>query len=169
MTVFSTNVYHEKEKKKNKTVGNCYRLEESSSKQNVPTLMGSSFKEFSVKDIFGRIGKNLKVKWLLDDNDIMVMYVHTQNLTHRGWVILYRIQLHRKWCWGPMFSVLLRRVIANTILDAKVCCAKLLQSCPALWGPMDYNPPGFSVLGIFQAKILEWVAISFSRDAKEVS
>ena len=83
MTVFSTNVYHEK--KKNKAVGNCYRLEESSSKQNVPTLMGSSFKEFSVKDIFGRIGKNMKVKWLLDDNDIVVMYVHTQNLTCRAW------------------------------------------------------------------------------------
>ena len=35
--------------------------------------------------------------------------------------------------------------------------------------PMDYNLPGFSVQGILQAKILEWVAISFSRDAKEVS
>lgn len=46
--------------------------------------MGSSFKEFSVKDIFGRIGKNLKVKWLLDDNDIVGMYVHTQNLTRSG-------------------------------------------------------------------------------------
>ena len=29
--------------------------------------------------------------------------------------------------------------------------------------PMDYSPPGFSVHGIFQARILEWVAISFSR------
>jgi len=30
--------------------------------------------------------------------------------------------------------------------------------------PMGCNPPGFSVHGIFQARILEWVAISFSRD-----
>ena len=29
---------------------------------------------------------------------------------------------------------------------------------------MDYSPPGFSVHGIFQARILEWVAISSSRD-----
>ena len=37
------------------------------------------------------------------------------------------------------------------------------QSCSALWEPMDCSPPGSSVHGIFQAKILEWVAISFSR------
>ena len=37
------------------------------------------------------------------------------------------------------------------------------QSCPTLWDPMDCSLPGFSVLKIFQARILEWVAISFSR------
>ena len=37
-------------------------------------------------------------------------------------------------------------------------------SCPALCDPMDYSLPGSSIHGIFQAKILEWVAISFSRD-----
>ena len=34
------------------------------------------------------------------------------------------------------------------------------QSCPTLCDPMDYSPPGFSVHGIFQASIMEWVAIS---------
>ena len=33
-----------------------------------------------------------------------------------------------------------------------------------LCDPMDYSPPVFSVHGILQARILEWVAISFSRD-----
>ena len=37
------------------------------------------------------------------------------------------------------------------------------QSCPTLCDPMDCSPPGSSVHGIFQARILEWVAISFSR------
>ena len=37
--------------------------------------------------------------------------------------------------------------------------AKLLQSCLTLWDPMDCSPPGSSVHGIFQARILEWVAI----------
>ena len=37
------------------------------------------------------------------------------------------------------------------------------QSCPTLCNPMDCSPPGFSIHGILQARILEWVAISFSR------
>ena len=37
------------------------------------------------------------------------------------------------------------------------------QSCPTLCDPMDCSLPGFSVYGIFQARVLEWVAISFSR------
>ena len=42
--------------------------------------------------------------------------------------------------------------------------AKSLQSCPTLCHPMDNSPPGFSVHRIPQARILEWVAISFSKD-----
>ena len=37
------------------------------------------------------------------------------------------------------------------------------ESCSTLWDPMDYSLPGFSVHGISQARMLEWVAISFSR------
>ena len=49
------------------------------------------------------------------------------------------------------------------ILDKEV---KVLvtQSCLTLHDPMDYSLPGSSVHGIFQARVLEWVAISFSRD-----
>ena len=36
------------------------------------------------------------------------------------------------------------------------------QSCLTLCNPMDRSPPGSSVYGILQARILEWVAISFS-------
>ena len=39
---------------------------------------------------------------------------------------------------------------------------KLLQSCLSLCDPMDYSPPGSSIYGILQARILEWVAVSFS-------
>ena len=41
--------------------------------------------------------------------------------------------------------------------------AQSLQSCPTLCNPMDYSPAGFSVHGILQARIQEWVAIPFSR------
>ena len=39
----------------------------------------------------------------------------------------------------------------------------LTQSCPTLCNPTDYSLPGSSVHGILQARILEWVVISFSR------
>ena len=40
--------------------------------------------------------------------------------------------------------------------------AKSLQLCPTLCDPIDGSPPGSSVPGILQARILEWVAIAFS-------
>ena len=40
--------------------------------------------------------------------------------------------------------------------------AKSLQSCPTLRDPMDCSPPGSSIHGIFQARVLEWGAIAFS-------
>ena len=40
---------------------------------------------------------------------------------------------------------------------------EVAQSCPTLCDPMDRSLPGFSVRGILQARILEWVTISFSR------
>ena len=39
--------------------------------------------------------------------------------------------------------------------------SEVTQSCPTLCNPMDCSLPGFSIYGIFQARILEWVAISF--------
>ena len=41
--------------------------------------------------------------------------------------------------------------------------AKLLQSCPTLCDPMEYNLPGLSLHGILQARILDWVAMPSSR------
>ena len=48
------------------------------------------------------------------------------------------------------------------IVSTNAAAAKLLQSCPTLCDPIDSSPPGSSVHGILQARILEWVAISFS-------
>ena len=40
--------------------------------------------------------------------------------------------------------------------------SEVAQSCPTLSDPMDCSLPGSSVPGIFQARVLEWVAIAFS-------
>ena len=49
-------------------------------------------------------------------------------------------------------------------LAAATAAAKSLQSCPTLCDPRDSSPPGSSVHGIYQARVLEWVAIAFSLD-----
>ena len=48
---------------------------------------------------------------------------------------------------------------------AAAATAKSLQSCPTLCDPIDGSPPGSSVPGILWARILKWVAISFSRES----
>ena len=45
-----------------------------------------------------------------------------------------------------------------------MCSYSVAQLCPILCDLINCSPPGSSVYGIFQARILEWVAISFSED-----
>ena len=51
------------------------------------------------------------------------------------------------------------------------CCSLVAKSCPTLCNPLDCSPPGFSVQGIIQARILEWTATptSWRRDQTHVS
>ena len=50
---------------------------------------------------------------------------------------------------------------------ARYARCRLIQSCPILCNPMEYSPPGSSVRGTFQARILEWVAISSSKASSQ--
>ena len=45
--------------------------------------------------------------------------------------------------------------------------SEVAQLCPTLCNPVDCSPPDFSVHGILQARILEWVAVSFSRGSSQ--
>ena len=64
--------------------------------------------------------------------------------------------------WVPS-SPLYKRGVQGVENKCEYTCAKLLQSRPTLCHPVDYRPPGSSVHGILQARILEWVAIFSSR------
>ena len=64
-----------------------------------------------------------------------------------------------------------------SITHSKVClevkyaaaaAANSLQSCLTLCNPTDGSPPGSPVPGIFQARVLEWVAIAFSKVKYEI-
>ena len=61
------------------------------------------------------------------------------------------------------FHVLAVVKSATTNIGVHESESELTQSCPTLCDPTDYSLPGSSVHGILQARILEWVAISFSR------
>ena len=60
----------------------------------------------------------------------------------------------KSWHWDTCFEQGFPHPVA--------AAAKLRQSCPTLWDPRDSSPPGSLVPGIFQSRILEQVAISFS-------
>ena len=61
-----------------------------------------------------------------------------------------------------MFSLLYGSTFTFIHVAAAAAAAKSLQSCLTLCDPIDGSPPGPPVPGILQARILEWVAISFS-------
>ena len=54
------------------------------------------------------------------------------------------------WTYGTFVYLFLRNVCVY---------AKLLQSCPTLCDPMHCSPPGSSIYGILQARILQWIAV----------
>ena len=52
-------------------------------------------------------------------------------------------------------------------LSVHLLSCSVTQSCPTLCNPMDCSLPGSSVHGIFQARMLEWIAIPFSRGSSQ--
>ena len=71
---------------------------------------------------------------------------------------------------GLLQSLWFKRTRQSSVEEAGVplFCVLVAQSCLTLCDPMDCSPPGSSVPGILQARILEWVAISFSRGSSQL-
>ena len=61
------------------------------------------------------------------------------------------------------FGSILWRIHPMNIILACVCVLSLVSGRSVVSDPLDYSLPGSSVHGVFQARILEWVAISFSK------
>ena len=75
----------------------------------------------------------------------------------------FTVSLTRASCRGLEKNLSITDPIRQTV-KVKVLVA---QSCPTLCDPMNCSPPGSSVHGIFQARILRWVAILFSRESSQ--
>ena len=65
--------------------------------------------------------------------------------------------------WIQVLALCMSIVINSLVIFCVCMHAKSLQSCLTLFDPMDCSLPGSSVHEILQARMLEWVAISFSR------
>ena len=65
---------------------------------------------------------------------------------------------------GYLFLFMVSFAVQKLLSLVAAAAAKLLQSCPTLCDAIDSSPPGSSAPGILQARILEWVAISFSNE-----
>ena len=84
-------------------------------------------------------------------------------LTALLWHSIMRLKWLQSQIWYVFYpNILLWPDAENSIYDLATATAKSLQSCPTLCDPIDSSPPGSPVPGILQARILEWVAISFS-------
>ena len=64
-------------------------------------------------------------------------------------------------CIAPLFAW------SFSLKSSEVKSSEVAQSCLTLCDPVDCSPPGSSVHEIFQARILEWVAISFARGSSQ--
>ena len=79
--------------------------------------------------------------------------------------LFFKENFHGVCCLSADQSVLCEvredRFLVQNITNGKKKCMHT-QSCLTLCDPMDYSPPGFCVPEVSQARILEWVSISFS-------
>ena len=89
--------------------------------------------------------------WVLMDVNISVAYPHDHRADRELWLLFPKIT--RQDC--PLTA------------SFAAAAAKLLQSCLTLCDPIDGSPPGSSVHRILQARVLEWVAIPFSRGSSK--
>ena len=92
-----------------------------------------------------------------------ILYMHT----HMCMLIYYMslfMEMHIyamcNYFWKKGVTPCLR---AQTLEPGCECVCSVAQSCPILWDPMNCSPPGSSVYGALQARILEWVAMPSSR------
>ena len=131
--------------------------------------------EYEVKWGLGSITMNkasgilVELFQILKDDTVKVLHSIYQQIWNtqqwpRDWKRSVFIPIPKK---GNAKECLKYCTIALIPHASKVKWHKVTQSCLTLCDPMDYSLPGFSIHGIFQAKVPEWVAISFSRGSSQ--
>ena len=96
----------------------------------------------------------------LTDSGLSPVFIWTRCVTPDTLLIVSKPSLCQ--CVRPHRFVKLKKAW-NSSSPISNSTRSITQSCLTLCSPVDCSPPGSSVHGIFQARILKWVAISFSR------
>ena len=99
-------------------------------------------------------GRSMKINWKLISIKFMVYWVTAPKILRSSSLEPVNVTY--------MTKVTLQMSLSILRWGNYPAAVKLLQLRPTLWDPIDGSPPGSPVLGILQAWILEWVAISFS-------
>ena len=119
----------------------------------------------SSPDVLSRCFKHLGLLSYLPENSLTLPGLMCMtNSARQNSQLIKRAQIRNsQWCLVSFYcsphSLGFYRKCMSPPIDVCVCT----QSCLTLCGPMDCSPPGSSVRGTLQARILEWVAISYSR------
>ena len=110
--------------------------------------------------------------WLLSSSQgFAIVEPYTPQTQRSDFLLVRNLTSNWKWPWfsgktlGKIVQLKVDRTLITVLPLFKCACMCVLvtQSCLTLSNPVDWSPPGSSVHGILQARILEWVAISFSR------
>ena len=78
-------------------------------------------------------------------------------------LILFKAKVSLMFSWSDELSIDANVVFESLAIIVYFSLCMLTQLCPTLCGPVDCSPSGSSTHDIFQARILEWVAVSYSR------
>ena len=93
--------------------------------------------------------------------------------TDVSWIMTaFIVNVNKRWskqCLFFLLSLCCRKLAKGfvfvTFVSVAAAAAPSIHSCPTLRDPVDCSQPGSSIHGISQARILEWIAISFSRES----
>jgi len=121
---------------------------------------------FQMRQLFASNGQSIRVS-----ASTSVLPMNTQDWSPLGctdWISLQLEGVSQESSPISQFksinSLALRFLYSPTLTSIhEVNWSEIAQSCPILCNPMECSRPGSSLCGIFQARILQWVAISFSR------
>ena len=113
--------------------------------------------KFTTPDLWRKVENSFNLFLYLCHN-VKTLYCGLQG---QIWADLSYFTVHSTFSPGPPQD---RAVSRPSHQCFPVCESEVAQSCPTLCNPMDCSLPGFSIHGIFQARILEWVAFPFFRE-----